>query len=269
MNVFRFELRRLRNSTIGWIVGLIVLASVYLSVYPAFLNDLEVISQVYAGVPAGVQNALGLNNFDFETEFSFLRFYATIFSFILLAGGIQGMTVGLGLLSREQRATTSEFLFTKPVSRPRLYRAKLAAGWLLLSLTNLVFTGSIYLVARAVGAGDFDLGRFLMIHAVLLYVQLWFLGIGFLSATLLQRVKSVPATSLTVVFGLFLVGMLGTAIGEDIVRYVSPFKAINLSQIAANATVEWSYLAVSLGLLLVSLMVSYLRYTRRDVPASR
>lgn len=268
MNILRFELRMLRSSTTYWIIGLVLLVAIYMSVYPAFSRDVDTLRQFYANLPAAMKGAMGLEHLSTDTEFSFLKFYGNIFPFFMLAGGIQAMTIGLGLLSREPRAKTTDFLLSKPITRTRVFLAKLTAGSLVLLFTSVIFIASSFLIAKLVGAGEFSEKTFLMESVVFLYVQFWFLAIGFLAAMLLKKVKSVASTSLAVTLGLFLAGMLGIAIGEEKVRYVTPFKSVDFLYLVDNVRYEWQYLAAGVTIIIFSLVFAYVVYVKRDVPTA-
>lgn len=103
MNVFFQEFRCMIRSTFFWAVMLIATVGVFIMVYPSFSHDIETSKRLIEGFPPQLRGALGLSLDSFS---SFLGFYAYTFTYFALAAGIQASGIGLGILSREDRATS-------------------------------------------------------------------------------------------------------------------------------------------------------------------
>lgn len=266
MNIFGFEIRSLRNMLFWWLIGIILIVTIYLSVYPAFSKDVETITHIYSNLPEALKQTLNIEALSAD-KFNFLGFLANIMSFLLLAGSIQAAVMGVGLLSKERRSKTTDFLFSKPVTRTKLFSAKYAAGLVAIIGTWLVFAGSIYAMSQFVGAGEFSLKSFLLFMGVFGYIQLWFFNIGILLSQVTRKIRSNISLGLALSFSLFVLGLFGATVGDDKIRYLSPFRHIDFMHIINHATYEWRYVIFGVITVLVSLVISFIIYTRRDAPS--
>lgn len=265
MNIYRFEVKSLRKSTLIWICSMIALAALYLSIYPSMANDAEEFKELLGNYPPAVQAMLGIN---LDTIASLNGFYIMIFSFILLCGAIQAMNLGVSILSKETRERTADFLLVKPVSRAAVLSAKLCAAFTMLVVTNVVFLLTVVGMAKLFVSEHFDLQLFVLVNFSLFFVQLIFTAIGIVISVFFRKLKSILPVSLGVVFGFYLVGVL-LAVGEEgeKLRFLSPFKYFEMDYISKHGGYEISYLVLSAGIILISVAVTYVVYGKKDIHA--
>lgn len=265
MNMYLHELRSLRKSTILWTCALVAIAALYLSLYPGVAKDAEDFKKLLGGYPPAVRAMLGIN-LDYIT--SMLGFYSFTFSFIALCGAIQGMNLGVSVLSRESRERTADFLLVKPVSRASIVTAKLLAAFTVLLATDLVFYAAASILANAVKTSDFSNKLFFMVNLTLLFLQLIFLALGVGISVLFQKLKSVLPLSLGVVFGLYIVGALVvTGTNDEAARYISPFKYFDTAYILQHSAYEASYLITGAVIVAVAVIATYTIYMKKDIHA--
>jgi ABC-2 type transport system permease protein len=264
MNVYRQELRMLRGSFIVWTASVLALATLYLTVYPAFAKDADSLQQIIAHFPAAVKSAMGAGLFDM---FTFVGFFANISFVFMLAFAIQAMNIGISMTNREALARTTDFLLTKPLTRSRIFSQKLLASLTVLFATSVIFILYFFVGAKIAGAGAFDHKAFFMIYGVLAGLQLWFLGVGTVVAQLRRRVRSVISLSLGIVLALFVLGLFGGLTDDKLVRYVSPFKYIDLIKVIQHGQYETPYVVLWAAIVVLSLGAGWLLYKKRDVPA--
>jgi ABC-2 type transport system permease protein len=124
MNIYLHELKVYRKSTIIWTISLLAVVGLFLSMFPAFAKDAEEFSKLLEGYPEAVRKAIGIELGHFFTT---LGFYSYAFTFISLCGAIQAMNYGTGVISKEIREKTADFLLTKPVTRIRIMISKFLA----------------------------------------------------------------------------------------------------------------------------------------------
>ncbi|MEA4901539.1 ABC transporter permease subunit [Desulfitobacterium sp.] len=263
MNMYLFELKSMRKSTIIWTCALITLALFYISIYPSVAKDADDFKKLLSGYPASVRAMLGIN-LDYIT--SFLGFYAMIFSFVTLFGAIQAMNLGVSILSKETRERTADFLLVKPVSRLAIITAKLMAAFTMILATNIFFYAGSSILANTTQTADFDQKLFFMINLTLLFIQLIFLCFGMFVSLFFKRLKSILPISLGVVFGLYLVGaLIVTGKNDDVLRFISPFKYFDITYIIKNASYEAPYLIAGAVIIVVAAVASYMIYVKKDI----
>jgi len=264
MNVFFREFKAYRKSTLIWILSLCTLVVVFLLMYPAFTKDVDVTRELMAGLPLAVRSALDIS---LQNFFTIYGFFAYLFTFISLAGAVQAMNLGVGIVSKEDSGKTVDFLLTKPISRANVITGKLLAAVSLLLITNLFFGLASFITARLMSAANFDSRLFLLIIVVLFLIQMLFLALGLLMSVIIHKIKLPIVVSLPTVFSFFIVGMLGAIIGNDNVKYICPFKFYDFNYIINHGYYDAKFLIIEAIFVLLSIIFSYVLYIKKDIRA--
>lgn len=262
MNIFLHELRSYWKPTIIWALSLSAIAVIFLAMYPAFTNDIAASKNILANLPQALRDVVNLSLSNF---FTVAGFYAYLLTYVLLAGAVQATNLGIGIIAKEDITKTAEFLLTKPISRQKIITSKIIAALCLIIITNVIFVTSSFVAAHVVSHEPFDSGIFMILTSTLLLVQIAFLSIGLLLSVLIPKIKSIVSVSLPVVFSLFIIGTIGSVIGTDSARYISPFKYFDSNFIINHGTIEIKFLVVELVLVVVSILACYLIFIKRDI----
>jgi ABC-2 type transport system permease protein len=264
MNMYLYELKAIRKSTILWTFSLVAIMVLFLALFPGLSRDSADFKQLMAGYPEGVRKALGLQ---LDTITTLLGFYSFAFTYILVASSIQAMNLGTSILSKEMREKTADFLLTKPVTRAQIMAAKLLAA-----ITSLVISQAVYLIASSVMAmsikdASFDLGTFLLISLTAFFVQLIFLSIGYLFSVLIPKIRYVLSISLGTVIGFFMINLFGSTVGDKAIRFMTPFKFYDISYISLNSAYESIYILIEFVFIIAICLTSYVIYLKKDIHA--
>ncbi len=264
MGIYLFELKTIRKNTVIWAITLSAVCVLFMSIYPAYASNKEAVREMLKGFPPELISAFGMN---VDNLFSVLGFYSFVFVYIVFCGAVQAGNLGIGMISRESRAKTADFLLTKPIQRKTVLTAKLFA-----SLTSLVFTNIVYLIASTIFCltiknTEFDTKALVLLSLTLFFVQLVFVSIGTLLGIVFQKVKSVVTTSLCLTFAFFALSMLDSFIDKDLLQYITPFKYFNSTEIIRNLSYQPSSLLTVLAVCAVCIFASYLLYIKKDVHA--
>lgn len=261
MNIFVQELKAGWRSALTWALSLAAFAGLYMLLYGAIRNDIQVFEDVMKGLPPVAQAALG---FVVGTLGTVTGFYSFVFHYIVLCGAIQAMNLGVSAIGRETGGRTADFLLSKPVSRGSVLGQKTLAILALLLATNAVYFAVTIPVAIS-QQSDLDLGRFVLLSATLFFVQLVFAALGLLYGTSVKKVRSVVAVTLPAVFGFFVIGMLGSIIGEDKVRYLTPLQYFQASYILKNGAYETELAVLAAVVAVVAVAASFAVLSRKDI----
>ncbi|MFI8686999.1 ABC transporter permease subunit [Rossellomorea sp. NPDC077527] len=260
MNIFLYELRAYRKSTLIWTMVLIGLVMLFLSMFPSISKEIDEFQKLLEGFPEGVRKALGIQ---VETIGSLNGYYSYIFLYISLCGAIQAMNLGISISSKEMREKTADFLLTKPVTRTKILSSKVLAALASLLMTNIAYGISAIIVANVVKVEEFSLNVFFLISLTLLFTQVIMFAVGMIIAVIFSRVKSVIALSLAVVFAFFFIGMVAAT--EETGRYFTPFKYFDYTYIMNHHRYEWSFVIVAILLTAGSLIASFIIYNKKDI----
>lgn len=262
MNIYFKELLNLRRSTIIWILSISAIIIFYLSIYPSFSQDVDVTKKLLSNIPINLRASLGIS---LDNVFTIFGFYSFIHLYILLAGSVQGMNLGISIGSKEDRDKTSDFLLTKPVKRSSILTAKIFASISSIIITNIFALSVTIITTKIVISDNYNLTTLILISLTLLFVQSFFLSLGTLISIIMLKIKSVVSISLPFVFGFFIVGMVGSIIGDDNVRYITPFKFFDNTYIINNNSYEYKFIIIEIIFIIVSTILSYIIYIKKDI----
>ncbi len=265
MRIYLRELKAYRNSTIIWIVSLLLLIIVFLSMFPSFTKDVEETKKILHSLPPFMASAAGISP---DVMFSIYGFVSWLLTFVTLAGAVQAMNLGVGILSKEESNKTADFLLTKPISRKSVISSKLLAAFSLILITNIVFCAVALLMATIVVEVDFSITTLMLVLGKLFLIQMIFLALGYLVSVIINRVKSAIAVSLPTVFSFFIIGTLGAVLGIDSVKYISPFKFFDSDYIINNNAYDYKFLIIEAVIVSIAIILSYVIYIKKDIRAA-
>lgn len=266
MNVFLRELAASKRSTVTWMVAMAGMVTLFmLGMYPAFTADIEASKALLNGLPEAVRAAFSIS---VENFFSVFGFYAYFLSFATVAAAVQAMNAGAGAIAKEFSGKTADFLLTKPLRRSTVMTAKLAASLVSIVAISAAFTAAAYFSAAASTEAAFSGTTFLLLSLTLFFVQLFFMTLGVLLAVLIPKIKTVIALSLPTVFTFYIIGTLGAVLGNEEVRWVTPFKFFDPMYIVNNAALEGRFLLLESVLVAVFIGAAYVVFSRKNIRAA-
>lgn len=264
MNIFLHELKAYRKSTMIWSISLVMIIVLFMSLYSSFAKDAEGLVKVLESYPEAIRNALGINQ---ANLFSILGFYSFPLSFITLCAAIQAMNLGTSIVSKEVRDKTADFLLTKPVTRTQILTAKLLSAFVSLVITNIIYFAAASFMAFQVKTDDFSLKIFFLLSLTIFFVQLIFLALGIIISVMVKKLKSVLTVSLATVFAFYFMGMFFATSGEEVKRYISPFKYFDTSYIIKHSSYEAEFMLTGAVIIILAITLSYFVYAKKDIHA--
>jgi len=110
MNIIARELKMEWKSLVVWCLSLIGGLLLFMLLYPSISAQMADFQKIFNSFPIEFQRALGVANLEFGGVLSFYTFTLT---YILLAGAVQAMNLGVSVLSAEVRDKTGDFIFAQ------------------------------------------------------------------------------------------------------------------------------------------------------------
>ena len=256
MNIFLFETKRQYVSALIWTVALVlVLWGLTAGVYPSFQTSVAAIKRVVESFPPSFAEAFGVN---VSNLFNFGGFYNFCFGYLSVMGAIMAASLGISLFAREGRAKCEDFLFTKPVSRGRIFWIKFLSGLVLLLAANCAYM----IVALALGQAN-NTSMFLPALALFL-TQLVMYAIGISCAIFARKIRSVSGMATIIGFGAFIVSALTNILNEPFMRYLDVLKYFEPAHVLSTGSYDGKFVFVATVVFVLALCVSYVRFTRKD-----
>ena len=263
MNIFRFEFRMYIRSAILWSIAQILLLGVYMAMFPMFSRDAEALNALMKNYPKELMDAFGMSGVDLS---SVTGYFGMLFSFVQICLAVQASNYGFSILSIEERERTADFLITKPVKRTKIFNSKVSASILNLTITNLfVWLSSFVFIEVFRGSKGYEKDIILMMLGSIVIFQLFFLTVGMAVSVVIKKVSSVLAFSLGFSFGMYILNAIGSMTDINLMSYVTPFKYFEPGYVIEKGQFDLTLMSVCLGIIMISFIMSFVMYKRRNI----
>lgn len=263
MTLFRHTLKSEKKSFLIWSASLMTALALFLFMYPSILKEKEAYEKILEVYPKEVLDAFFI---ELDTLLSFHGYLGYVYGYILLALGIYSMRLGLSAIGKEVSSATSEFLFTKPVNRNRVLLEKgMAAMLLMLALTVLLLTTALSMEALYT-VNSTPVVTILIIFSGF-FLQVLFYSIGLLFGIMKRKLRFYTSTAIGAVSSFYIVSMISQVLNKDYLRYISPFRYFNVSEIIRHKNYEVRFLLLSLALTCIFLVASTMALAKKPLSA--
>lgn len=262
MNIYKYELKANNKTALIWMITLCGIVAMIMAFFPMMKSEMELFVKMMDSFPPVMKAMMGIVVENFNTA---IGYYTFAFTYVLLFGAIQAMNLGIGIVSKEERERTADFLLTKPVSRTRILTSKLLSALTIFVMTNIVYSAVSAVFVVSMSDGNFALTEFVLINASLFFSQLIFFSVGLIISVLAKKIKTVLPVSLGLVFAFFAISAFAVTSTDDKLRYVTPFQYFKTETILAEGKYETVYSVMGLSIIVVALIASYAIFKRRDI----
>lgn len=260
-SVFTKTLRDKRGFIIGWFVGFAALAALMVAFYPSMHQE-GTIDQLVKTMPPAFKGLVG-NLADLTRFDTYLA--SQLFDIrISLLAGIMATVLALGITVGEEEKGQLRTLLSLPISRTKLLLQKWVAMLLIIFVTLLGTTVSIFALQGTVDA-SIEFGVL-----VNLFVMIWLVIAALASVTFAVAIAT-GKRSLAMLFGIlllagsFIVSTFGMSVDwlKDY-EWLSLFHYFPASDVARNG-IDSNNVIVLAGIALIALLVALVAFNRRDV----
>ena len=138
-----------------------------------------------------------------------------------------------------------------------------------MTITNIViWISSFAFIQIFKGDRTYEPLNLVLLLLSILVFQLFFLTVGLVISLLVKRVRSVTPYAMALAFGMYVLSVFGSMLGESTLENLTPFKHFEPQYIVQNAAYDLPLVSISLVVIVISLVGSYLLYSRRNIPAA-
>jgi ABC-2 type transport system permease protein len=262
MNIFVRELKANLRSILTWGVIVILFVTLGVSKFSAYYGNPEMLA-ILDAMPPALLAAFNLQAFNLTTVSGFFGLMFTYYALLLSTAATMW---GSDIISKEERDKTVEFSLTLPVTRSRLVSSKTMAA-LVNCVCLLLITWGVSLVSVQGYHPDANFYSFLTLCMFALFIlQLTFLSIGIFLGCAMNRYKQVSSVAVSILLGTYLLSIVSTLDSSlDFLRYFSPFRYFDAGLLLHESRIDLTFVGLSLGIILFSMMGAYLTYSRRDL----
>ena len=260
MTLVRHELKQGRTAFLIWTAAIGGLLAVCVFLFPEMKGEMEGVSDIFSSM-GSFTAAFGMDRLNFGT---FTGFYAVECGNVLgLGGAFFASLCGAGILCKEEKERTAEFLLAHPVSRRRISTEKLAAVLVQVTAMNLIIyavsVGAIAAVGEAVPWKEINL-----LHLAYYLLQLELAGICFGISAFMR--KGTVGTGLGIAAVMYFLNLIANiAESAEFLKYITPFGFCEGADIVANGSLDGKLVVIGMAVGLIGVTAAYVKYGGKDI----
>lgn len=260
MTLVKHELKKSRISFLIWTISLGFLLAICIFLFPEMKGQMEGINEMFASMGSFTE-AFGMNRLNYGT---LTGFYAVECGNVLgLGGAFYASLCAVGILSREEKDKTAEFLLTHPVSRKRVITEKLVAVVIQITALNLIIyalsIGSIAAIGEEIPLKEINL-----LHLAYYLLQIELAGICFgISAFLRKGSAGVGIGIAAMMYFLNLIANITDA--AEFLKYITPFGYCEGADILSKGGLDTTLVVIGMVLGIGGIIIAFLKYTEKDI----
>ena len=260
MTLVRHELKQGKTSFLIWTASIGFLLAICIFLFPEMKGQMDSVNDMFASM-GSFSEAFGMDRLSFGT---LIGFYAVECGNILgLGGAFYAAICAVGILSKEEKDKTAEFLLTHPVSRKRIITEKLIAVLVQITAMNIIIyalaVGSIAAVGEAIPWKEISL-----LHLSYYLLQLELAGICFGFSAFLRK-GSVGVGLGIAVMMYFLNLIANIADVAEFLKYITPFGYCEGADIVSNGSIDGILVGIGAVMGIGGIIIAYLKYTKKDI----
>jgi hypothetical protein len=260
MTILRHELRRNRVPFWIWTGAIGFLLAVCIFLFPDMKGEMEGINDVFSSM-GSFTAAFGMDRLNFGT---LTGYYAIECGNVLgLGGAFFAALLAAGMLCKEEKERTAEFLLTHPVRRARVVSEKLAAVLVLITVMNLIIyalaVGSIAAIGEPIPWRELNL-----LHLAYWLLQLELAGVCFGVSAFLRRGSA--GVGLGIAALLYFMNLIANITDSAaFLKDLTPFGYCDGAEIVSSGSLDFKRLAIGAVFFALGVAAAYWKYTRKDI----
>ena len=260
ITVYKHEIKLSLKSLLIWFACVGGMGFACILLYSSMKGDMAAMAESFASMGA-FADAFGMSQLSIAT---LPGFYATEVGTIHgLGGAMFAAIMSICMLSKEEDAHTSEFLFSMPISRAKVVLSK----WFSIT-TNIVLFNIMCVIVYAIGfiilCEDIPVKEFALYHGMQVLMQIEIAAICYAISAFVKKNKF--GLGLGVVLLLYAYDLMARVI-PDLSDYklISPFSYANAADILSTGEVEVIAVLLGVVVLIGCMVMAFHGYIRRDL----
>ena len=260
MTLVKHELRQGKNAFLIWTAAIGFLVAICIFLFPEMKGQMEGVNDMFASMGSFTE-AFGMDRLNFGT---LMGFYAVECGNIMgLGGAFYASLCAVGMLGKEEKDKTAEFLLTHPVSRKRVITEKLIAVLIKITAMNIIIyvlaVGSMAAVGETIPWKEISL---MNLAYYLLHLELAGICFG-ISAFLRKGGLGVGLGIAIMMYFLNLIANIADV--AEFLKYITPFGYCEGADIVANGSLDITLVIIGGVIGIGGIIVAYVKYMKKDI----
>jgi ABC-2 type transport system permease protein len=261
MNIFLKELKSNIKPFIFWSIGIFILVAASMVKFEGLSSNTQASEELLKSFPKIVLTLFGMNNLNIM---QLDGYYGIIFFFVVIMAAIYSSNIGVKCSAYEINEKTSEFIFSKPVSREYIIIMKICASILMIILFCLVSY-----ICSLIGLVMLNTENTIMNEIILLNVSLFFTSIVYFAFGLLLgsiNPKKGSINSSILFLATYLIAIIYDMIENNgIIQFFTPIKYFDISKVILENKLNIVMIVFSLAISLLFLTIGIKKINKKDL----
>ena len=260
MNIIKRELKANFKSFLIWGISLV---SIYLVASIEFegLHGDPAIADAMAQFEALFQ-ALGTSSADMTTPEGYLSILSI---YIYLPLAIYSGLLGSGIISKEEKDKTAEYLFTLPITRKKVITNKLIVAIIYSLAIDIFIVFGCYLAFIRFNPEPIFFTFLFNLSIGVFLTELIFLSVGVALSSVLKQYKLSGSITISILISTFMLSFLIGFVEElDFLKYLSPFSYFNSASML-DSSFAISYILITILIVASGISTLLYFYPKRDL----
>ena len=260
MTLIKHELRRGKTSFFIWTSSIGFLLATCIFLFPEMKGQMEGVNDMFASMGSFTE-AFGMDRLNFGT---LTGFYAVECGNVLgLGGAFFASLCAVGILSKEEKEKTAEFLLTHPVSRKRIITEKLIAVLIQITAMNIIIYALAVGSISAIGE-EIPLKEISLLHLAYYLLQLELACICFGISAFLH--KGSVGVGLGVAVMMYFLNIIANITDvAEFLKYITPFGYCEGADIISKGSLDLTLIIIGTVIGIIGIIIAFLKYTKKDI----
>lgn len=260
MTIVKHELSRGKKTFIIWCALLSFLMAICIVLFPEMKGQMEELNDTFSSM-GSFTSAFGMDRLNFGTLKGYLAIECG--NILGLGGAFFAALLAIGILSKEEKERTAEFLLTHPVSRIRIMTEKYVSVLIRLAAMNVIVCG-ITAASIAAISEEIPWKELLLLHLAFLIAECEIASICFgISAYLSRGSLGIGLGVAALLYFLNIIANITESV--KFLKYATPFGYCDSADIVADGSINLVMAAIGAAIGASFVALAYFKYPKKDI----
>ncbi|MCX8074454.1 MAG: ABC transporter permease [Clostridia bacterium] len=261
--MFISEFKNNIKGLILWVIAIGFIVTLFVVLYPVAIEKMSNLDEMLLSFPKELIKAFNLENYDWSNV---LNYFAYEYQYINIASLIFAAMLGANLLAKEEINKTIQFVYSKPITRTKIFLNKMYVALTYILIYNVgiyvVTSVSLLLFIKDQNIDYILLGK---VYLGQFIVQILFIFIGLFMATIFKKPRGAASISAFMVLFSYVLGLVSKLTENlNFLKYFSPTEYMVASNIIKNNGYEIKYIFIVVLVSFALFFISINKYKTKE-----
>ncbi|MBM6840872.1 ABC transporter permease subunit [[Clostridium] spiroforme] len=258
------ELQINLKSFLIWLFVLLAIFLVVFAVYPSLISSdgFEKIDEFMKMFPDDVLAAFNMDITSISTAYGWLK--SEGMTFILLISGCYAGLLGSQIILKEENDKTIEYLYSLPVTRNQIIRAKVITG--MIYITLLVIGSALFNYIALILQQKINLGQYLILSLTPLLTSYIFYFVCLMISTFTHKTRKVTGLALALVVIAYFLQIVSTISNQvEFLKYFSVFTLADTRNIIIQNSIDPVNIILTAFICIICFVITLWHYNIKEL----